>query len=219
MKALFVFSTLLLFSCSIFAQKTKVSESIEKIADGKYNCLVVNITGAEADDVSKAWKDRMKDAGAKVSGKSEMMADDASIASISSNTIDVYSITEQKDGYVRFVVGFNLGGAYLNSREHASGYKAAEKMVYDFAVSQAKKAVEKEIESQQALIKSAEKKVDDLTKENEKLARDIEDYKKRIEEAEKTIESNKSSIESGQKSIEELNDGLKGLEKKMGEVD
>ncbi len=215
---------LLLLAISAFAfytqaQKTKVTESIEKIGSGKNNCLVVSIAEANADDVIKDWKDKMKGFGAKVSGKSEMMADDATILSISSNTVDVYAITEQKDGYVKFIVAFDLGGAYLNSKEHASGYKAAEKMIYDFAVAMAKDAVNKQLEAQKELIGKTEKNVKDLEKENEKMAKDIEDYKKRIEEAEKKTEENKSTIESENKNLEGQNSALKDLEKKLNAVD
>lgn len=219
MKKILLLVAVILFTVTSFAQKTKVSESVEKISDGKYNCLVVTILEAKTDDVAKAWKDKMKDAGAKVSGKSEMFADDASLTSISANTIDIYSITEEKDGNVRFIVAFNLGGAYLNSKEHASGYKAAEKMIYDFAVAQAKDAVNNQLEAQKTLIGKTEKEIGDRTKDNEKLAKDIEDYKKRIEDAEKTIESNKSTIESSNKTLEEQNSALKELEKKMNAVD
>lgn len=201
------------------AQKTKVSESVEKIGDGKNNCLVVTITGANEDDVAKAWKDKMKDTGGKISGKKEMFVDDASLPSVSSNTIDIYSVIEEKDGNVRFMVAFNLGGAYLNSKEHSSGYKSAEKMIYDFAVSQAKSAVEKKIEAQKDVISKTTKNIENLTKDNEKLAKDIEDYKKRIEDAEKSIEKNKSDIETGNKDLEDQNKALKDLEKNLGEVD
>jgi len=201
------------------AQKTKVTESIEKIGDGKNNCLVVTIVGADEDDVAKAWKDKMKDTGGKVSGKTEMFVDDASLPSISSNTIDVYSVISEKDGNVQFMVGFDLGGAFLNSKEHVSGYKVAEKMIYDFAVAQAKYAVEKQIEEQKNSIAKTTKDVENLTKDNEKLAKDIEDYKKRIEDAEKNIESNKESIVTGNKNLEEQNSALKELEKKLGEVE
>jgi len=195
------------------AQKTKVSESIEKIGDGKNNCLVVTIVGANEDDVAKSWKDQMKDTGGKVSGKKEMFVDDASLPSISSNTIDIYSVIEEKGGNVIFTVGFNLGGAYLNSKEHASGYKVAEKMIYDFAVSQAKYAIEEKIKDQKDVIAKSTKDVENLTKDNEKLAKDIEDYKKRIEDAEKNIENNKSSIVTGNQNIEDQNKALKSLRK------
>lgn len=201
------------------AQKTKVSESIEKIGDGKNNCLVVTITGASEDDVAKAWKDKMKDTGGKVSGKKEMFVDDATLPSISPNTIDIYSVIEEKGGHVIFKVAFNLGGAYLNSKEHASGYKIAEKMIYDFAVEQTKCAVQKKIDEQKDVIAKTTKDIKGLTKDNEKLAKDIDDYKKRIEDAEKNIENNKASIVTGNQNLEEQNKALKELEKKLSEVD
>ncbi|PKP02613.1 MAG: hypothetical protein CVU11_11245 [Bacteroidetes bacterium HGW-Bacteroidetes-6] len=219
MKNLFLILLVAAFAFNANGQKTKVTESTEKIGNGKNNCLVVNIAEANADDIIKEWKDKMKGFGAKVSGKSEMMADDATILAISSNTIDVYSVTEQKDGYVKFMVAFDLGGAYLNSKEHTSGYKAAEKMIYDFAIAMAKDAVNKQLNAQKEMVSKTEKNIKDLEKENEKLAKDIEDYKKRIEDAEKKTEENKSSIETENKNLEEQNSALKDLEKKFNAVD
>jgi len=213
--------TIILIAVSViaFGQKTKVKESVIKIGDGKNNALIVNINGANEDEVIKAWKDKMKSTGAKVSGKKSMFADDATILSISSNTMDIYSEISDKGEYVELAVGFDLGGAYLNSKEHSSGYKAAEKMLYDFAVGQAKAAIEAEIKAQEGLIKDTEKDKEKLEKENEKLASDIEDYKKRIEDAEKNIEDNKTEIENKAKELETQNEGLKNLEKKLNDVD
>lgn len=212
---------LFLISLSIiaFGQKTKVKESITKIGDGKNNALIVNINGADQDDVIKEWKNKMKATGAKVSGKKSMFADDATMMSISSNTMDIYSEISDKGEYVELAVGFDLGGAYLNSKEHASGYKAAEKMLYDFAVGQAKTAIEKEISAQEGMIKDLKKNQSKLEKENEKLASNIEDYKKRIEDAEKDIENNKTEIENKIKELETQNEGLKNLKKKLNDVD
>lgn len=212
---------LFLISLSIiaFGQKTKVKESIIKIGEGKNNALIVNINGGDEDEVIKAWKDKMKATGAKVSGKKSMFADDATMMSISSNTMDIYSEISDKGEYIELAVGFDLGGAYLNSKEHATGYKAAEKMLYDFAVDQAKEAINKEISTQEGLIKDLEKDQSKLEKDNEKLASDIEDYKKRIEDAEKTIENNKTEIENKIKELETQNESLKSLEKKLNEVD
>lgn len=213
--------TIILIAASLiaFGQKTKVKESVIKIGDGKNNALIVNINGANVDDVIDAWKDKMKSTGAKVSGKKSMFADNATVLSISPNTIDIYSEISDKGEYVELAVGFDLGGAYLNSKEHASGYKAAEKMLYDFAVSQAKAAIEAEIKAQEKLIKDKERDKEKLEKENEKLARDIEDYKKRIENAEKNIEDNKNKIENVTKELETQNEILKSLEKKLKDVD
>ena len=213
--------TIILIAVSViaFGQKTKVKESVIKIGDGKNNALIVNINGADADDVIKAWKDKMKSTGAKVSGKKSMFADDATMMSISSNTMDIYSEISDKGEYVELAVGFDLGGAYLNSKEHSSGYKSAEKMLYDFAVGQAKAAIDKEIKAQEGLIKDTEKAKEKLEKENEKLTGNIEDYQKRIEEAEQTIENNKTEIENKTKELETQNEGLKNLEKKLNDVD
>ena len=161
----------------------------------------------------------MKNSGAKVSGKRSMFADDALIMSISSNSIDVYSEISEKSEYIELMVAYNLGGAYLNSKEHASSYKAAEKMMYDFAVDQAKEAIKTQVNEQENVIGKLEKKQGNFEKDNEKQAKNIENYKKQIEEAESTIESNKNEIVNTIKDLETENEALKNLEKKLNEVD
>lgn len=210
---------LISFSLTVVGQKTKIKESVEKIGEGKNNALIVNINGADENTVIKAWKSKMKSSGAKVSGKRSMFADDAIIVSISSNSIDIYSEISEKNEYIELMVAYNLGGAYLNSKEHASSYKAAEKIMYDFAVSQAKEAIKNQVDEQKNVIGKLEKQQGNFEKDNEKQTKNIENYKRQIEEAESTIESNKSEIANTIKELETENETLKNLEKKLKEVD
>ena len=219
MRVFFTFLTVIGITLSSFAKKTKVSESIEKIGDGKNNCLVVTIVGANKDDVAKAWKEQMKSTGGKISGKSEIFIDDASLPAISSNTIDIYTIVSDSKDDVILKVGFNLGGAYLNSKDHPAGYKAAEKLIYDFAVSQAKAAVNKMISSKNDEISKATKNIDGYNKSNSKLEKDIKDYEKRIESAKKDIEKNNADLEKENSLLDKLNKELKELEKKLSGLD
>lgn len=202
-----------------YAQKIKVSESVEKIANGKNNSLVVSIPEANSKDVVKAWKDKMKGYGSKVSGKKEMFVDNASILNISQNTIDIYAKVESKKNEVVLITAFDLGGAFLNSKSHSDGYKNAEKLIYDFAVEQAKKAIQVKIDEQEKIAGKFNKEIESLTKENEKLNKSIEDYKNRIAKAEKDIEKNKSSIEDNKRSFEKENSTLKDLKSKLNKVE
>jgi chromosome segregation ATPase len=209
----------LLFIIPAIAQKTKVEESSEKIADGKNNTLVVWIREADKKDVEKEWVSLMKKNKAKVSSKKEIFADDAVLPLISSNTVDVYAIVEQKDNDVKLIVAFDLGGAFLNSKEHSAQFKAAERMVYDFAVEISKQNVQNTIAAEQKKMSDLEKKKDNLEKDTKKKEKEIEDYKKKIEDNENAIKTNSSDIETLNKEMNDQKSVIEALEKKFKAID
>jgi hypothetical protein len=184
--------------------KIKVEEKNEKINGGTHNCLVVTIYDATPDDIEKEWKSKMKGYDAKVSGKDEIFADNALIKDISENTCDVYAYTEKiNDNETKFVVGFLLGETWLSSGNNSASYKAAEKIVKDFAVQQSKDGIA-------AKRKDAEKKLDDvkddqadLEKKNKDLHDDITDYNEKIKKAEEDIKTNEAEQETKKKEVEE----------------
>ena len=148
-----------------------------------------------------------------------MFVDNASIYNISQNTIDIYAKVESKKNEVILIAAFDLGGAFLNSKSHSDGYKNAEKLIYDFAVEQAKKAIQVKIDEQEKIASKYNKEIEILTKDNEKLSKSIEDYKKRIAKAEKDIEKNKSAIESNKSNFEKQNSTLKDLQDRLKKID
>ena len=186
------------------AQKIKVTESTENVGGSKKNALVVNIYNTDPSDIESKWKSLMKDYRGKTSTKDGVFADNAVITPINgNNTIDVYAKTVKgKDGEVKLMVAFDLGGAYLNSSEHKDKYNEAQKIVYEFAVKTTREAIagqRKEAEKQLEKIEDQQK---DLTRSNEKSSSNIDDYKKKIEdykqrikEAEDNIAKNKTELE------------------------
>lgn len=219
MKKIFPLLLLTIFTTQLFAQKTKVEESNEKIADGKNNALVVWIREVDAKDVEKEWVSLMKKNKAKVSNKSEIFADDAVLPMISANTVDVYAYAEQKDADVKFIVAFDLGGAFLNSKEHSAQYKTAERMVYDFAVDISKITVQNLISAEQKKLSDMEKEKKNLEGDNEKMAKDNENYRKKIEENENKIKENENEIINVDNEIKNQQGVLEGLEKKFKAID
>lgn len=218
MKKTILFGLTLLISLAVFSQKISVEEKIEKIADGKYNSLVVFIPDASLKHVCSEWKSKMKDAKAKVSGSSEMFADNALLTEISENMIDVYANFSEKDNGIQMVVAFNLGGAYLNSKEHAPGFRKAQEMIQSFAVKMAKDAVTEKMETEKELLNKTQKSFDGLEKDNKNLASDIEKYKNRIAEAEKTIEDNNQKMEGLKKDIETQKKQVESTEQKLNKI-
>lgn len=204
---------------NVFAQKTKVQESNENIGDGRNTALVVYIREVQQKDVEKEWVNLMKKYKAKVSNKKEIFADDAVMPMISMNTVDVYASVEQKDADVKLIVAFDLGGAFLNSKDHSSQFKAAEKMIYDFAVDMSKQAVQSTIAAEQKKLGDMEKKKGNLESDNSKMTKDNENYRQKIEDNEKSIKDNEAEIqnvsveiETQSKLIEQLNDKFKAID-------
>ena len=190
------------FSIILQAQKVKVQEKEVKMSQGTRNGLTVEIPEADEKDVEKTWKKKMKkDFNAKTSNsKGEVFADDAEIKSISDNTVDVYAKAEEKKGNVRFTVFFNLGGVYLNSKDHSAHYKYVEKMLEDFAKEVAVNTLEEQLKEEEKNLKKLKNDQEKLVSDKEKLKSDIEDYKQRIKKAEEDIKENEK--EQGKKKEE-----------------
>jgi HD superfamily phosphohydrolase len=206
-------------SLQLKAQKTKVEEKRENIGGGVNNALVVTIFSADVSEAEKEWKKMMKSAKAKVSGRKEIFADDANLPYISDNTIDVYAVFDQKKDDVYMVVAFDLGGSFLNSSEHKIQYKAAEKMIYDFAVDIAKQCIENNLKDEEKNLKSMEKDLSRLQSDNESLHKDIQRYEEQIEKAKKEIEENVKEQEKKVTDIETQQKLVKAIEEKLKKVD
>ncbi len=207
---------LTVFTVQLMAQKKiSVSESNENIGNGKNNSLVVTIYEASTSDIEKEWKSIMKNYGAKVSSKKEIFADDATIKAIGPNTVDIYARAENnKNGSVKFVVGFDLGGAFLSSSQHSAEFKEAKNIVHNFAVKMSKEAVEAQFKEAEKQQKKNEKDFDSLVKDKSSLEKDIENYKSKIKSAEENIQKNLKEQEAKKKEVEAQKVVMSDLEKK-----
>ncbi|MEO6884179.1 MAG: hypothetical protein ABI199_09160 [Bacteroidia bacterium] len=196
--------TALAFSCvlSVFAQKIKVNEADEKIGNGTNNALVVSIYGASIKDIEHEWKSMMKDYGAKVSTKDGVFADNAVIKQMGNNTVDIYEKSEdKKNGEVKFMVAFDLGGAYLSSSAQSDKYKIAEKIVHDFAVKMTREAIEEQLKQQQKALNKLNDQQKDLVHDNDKMNKDIKNYQDKIKNDQDALVKNKADQEKKQQEI------------------
>jgi vacuolar-type H+-ATPase subunit I/STV1 len=219
MRKYLVFAAFMIFAFAVSAQKIKVNEDNEKIGGANNPVLTVIINGADQTTVEKAWKNLMKDYGAKVTYKSEIFAQDATFKDMSSKTVDVYAVAEiEKDGSVKLTAAFDLGGAFVSSANDANKYKVAEKIVRDFAVDVSKTAVADKLSDEKKKQKGYEKDLSDLQKRKEKLEKEIEDYKNRIAENEKEIESNKTDQEKTSKQIDDQKTVVSDIQKNLDDI-
>ena len=201
------------------AQKIEVKETRDEFNSSRCDAMVVNIVEAALSDVEKAWRKQLKDYNGKISNQKKVIfADDASIKNISDNTIDIYTKFSQASNGVDMVVAFDLGGAWLAKSTHVQQYKAAEKILYNFALEQSKAAVGNNVSEAQKELQKREKNLESLKKENEGLKKDIERYKESIEKAEKSIKENEKKQKEAETAIQEQQKVTKELEDRQKSI-
>lgn len=195
MKTRFLFVIVFLFSQILFSQsRLEIKEQTEDIGGGNHNALVIKIFENSEENVLREWKIIMKDHDAKVTVKKEVFADNAKIKDISENTIDIYAKAEATaDKDVIFVVGFDLGGAFLSSSQHSKEYKAAKRIILDFARDLSEKGFKERLKNEEKILLGLTKLKEFTTKENETIQNDIELYKDKILKAEEKITANNAA--------------------------
>ena len=213
-----VLIAMVFITISLRGQQIVVKENIEKIAGGINNALVVNIPEADKDDVSKAWRKLMNGSGAKVSGRTDIEAENVKIPLITSDTLYVFTSLDQKDGYVRQVSAFRIKGIFLSSTNNPGAFREAEKLVYNFAFEQAREAVQEKVTKEKKILARLEKEYNQLDTENKELNQDIDNYTKRIEKARATIKDNEKKKEDTSRDIEKQRNVLETVLKKLSEI-
>jgi hypothetical protein len=205
---------------SVAQKKIDVEETSYSFSTGKQNCLKVPVYEANENDVKKIWAKKMKSFKAKVSKqKGEIFADNALVKDISDNTIDIYAKTEQtKDNLVYLYVAFNLGGAYLNSSDHADMYKVAEKMLKKFSKDISVDVLSEKLKEQEKILKKKIGEKESLEKRNKNLKEDIEHYKEKIKKAEEEIKENEAKKEDKVKEIEAQQKVVDELKTKLSKI-
>lgn len=223
MKKLLLLLVLPLVAINVNAQKIKidVNEKSEKIGDGSHNAMVVIIYDATKDDIEKEWKSKMKDYNAKVSTKGDIFADNALIKEISDNTVDVYARVEKgsNDNEWKFIVGFQMGEDWLSSSKYPAQYKAAEKIVKDFATKMTKDAMGDKVKTAEKALNKVKDEKSDLEKKNKDLHDDISNYQDKIKKAEDDIKSNEDEQKKKQAEVDAQQKVLDDLKARQNSVE
>lgn len=188
MKKVTFLLTFVLFACVTQAQ---VMEGKRLMSLGQHNALSVELIHTNENDVEKAWIKYIKEYGVKTkkNAAQEILTDDANIAAMSRNTIDIFSTVNAKGEDSELVVWFDLGGAFLNSEMHPDRYPVAEKMLKEFSMKVSKSAVEAELASQEGDLQQLSDKLLRLRQERQALEKDIMEYAEKIASARSKIEA------------------------------
>lgn len=173
----------------------QVREVYLDMSAGQQPALVLEIPGVSQDLVSDYWKQYMKDFYREKPKwqrrDDEWLSDDADISALSvDNTVDVYAKTEEQGENVEIQLWVDLGGAFLNSREHPDRYTEAEKLLLRFALEVAREKMRLDIKAQEDRLKEMNRDLERLASQKERSEREIERAKETIRQAEADIKQN-----------------------------
>ncbi|MBK8653308.1 MAG: hypothetical protein IPN20_05340 [Haliscomenobacter sp.] len=219
--------TLLFTFCLVFlalgwASAQGPMEGKRVMSLGTNNSFAVLVDSLSAKEVEKLWIDFLKSNNIRKPEKDrktgEIFGDNASLPSLSANTIDVYATVTERGAGAEVAVWFDLGGAFLSSNDHADKIPALQSWLDGFLRNTRIRRVELELEGQESFLKELNKEFTKLQKEQENLEKTILDAEKKIQEAKKDLEVNASSqktrtmeIENQQKVVEQVKDKLKKI--------
>lgn len=201
----------------------QIKEQTIKMSEGNNNALSLEIPNVSDKLVNEVWKDYLKDfydSKPKWNRKTdEWFADDADIAALGlGNTVDIYATVEERKENVVLNMWVNLGGAYLNSKDHRERYTEAEKMLMRFGLEVARVKTEDELEDEQDQLKELQKELSRLKSYNERYHKEIERAKEAIKKAEQDIVDNEKEQEQMLKTIEEQEAAIKAVEKRLNDL-
>ena len=210
----------LFLSVNCLAQSVKVKESNSDFSVAQnVNALVVEIPFVSQDFVEGKIKKLFKGLGKHKESKKEhvaLMVELKDFGKMPFNAYAVSSMSSNEIVSIRF--GFDLGGAYLNSKDHPEKYKVIEKIIEDFASKAVKSWVEGIVRDENKRLNSLEKAQKDLVKRKENLEKEIKDFEKKIADNKNEIKENlenqsvkKNEIETQKKQVELVEKQLKSL--------
>jgi len=182
------------------AMERKISMSL-----GPQNAFYVEIPGADDKTAEKTFYEFVKEYGKlkenKKANEHFMMATKIPVIN-GTSPLDVYAKFEEGKGMTTTYVWVDLGGAFVNSSDHASQTKAVRQFMYDYFVAVRKKVVTEELKKEEKNHADLEKDLRKLKDKNEDYHKDIEKAKQKIMEAEKNIEKNVVDQENKVKEID-----------------
>lgn len=219
-KQLLLFGFLSLFIINI--SMAQVRESSNSMTQGVQNSFVIDLTDTNEKIVEKTWKNYSKKFKAKpkkIKKSDEWMMDDAIIPGVSgTNTVDVYYTVVESGGAVTFTSWYDLGGAYLNSEQHADQAREAEKMLMSFAIEVAKEMVLIELKEEEKELKQLDQALSKLGKEKSNYEKAIEQAKEKIQQAEADIEQNLKDQENAKDMITSQKEVIEEVKRKLADL-
>lgn len=204
-----------LWSSISFSQEIKTTEETVAFTNGSHNAIVVTIPYGNKEIVESELKSEMKDWGGKYnSSKGEYTAMQASMKAMGEKMFDGYAKIIEGGDAIKVAFAVDLGGAFMDSRQHALQFKVIQERAKKFAAKAATGSVDEELAKEAKILKTMESDKKDLEKSIESSKSAIEDYKKKIADAEQKIKDNESALSTKGEEIATQTSKIQEVEKK-----
>lgn len=195
---------ILLISATLLSAQEVVEKKVS-MSLGPQNSFYVEIPGADKKLAEKTFYEFVKEYGKmKENSKARehfLMATKIPVIN-GTSPLDLYAKFEEGKGMATTFVWIDLGGAFVNSSDHASQTAAFRQFMKDYFISVRKKVVAEEVKIEEKNLSNLEKDLKKLKEKNDDLHKEIEKAKQKIAEAEKNIEKNLVDQENKTKEIE-----------------
>lgn len=198
--AAFIFALLVINLC--MAQKVKVSETSEKI-DEIPRTGMSTLIELDNKKVEKAWEKQLKSYGKVTSSKGTYTIPVANVPGVSSQPCIVTSVVKTSGKGTLIWWSIDMGKEHVTSSGSPSAYKAAEKILNDFALQCYRDDVNEQIEEAEKALSSAVKAQEKEVKEGEGLVRDVERNKQEKATLEQKLKQNGEDLIRLQSNIEQ----------------
>ena len=215
--------SILLFSVFIsgivFCQSMRVKEGSMSTSKGSQSSLSIEIPFVDESFFQDELKSYMKDWGKCKENKGEYCVLLGEWKEYGKKTFDVYARYEKKnDNPVSVSFAIDLGGAFLNSRDHSAQYELFKKSIESFGRSCVSNYINSLLEKETKILKGLEKDQKELEEDKSDLEKEIEDYRKRIDDNLKKIEDNKANQEKKKDEIKNQSHKIQEIEKKKKDI-
>ena len=208
-----------LFSGITFCQSMRVREADVSTSKGSQNSLSIEIPFVEESFFQDELKGFLKDWGKCKESKGEYYVLLGEWKEYGKKTFDVYARYEiKKDNPINVSFAFDLGGAFLNSKDHSTQYDLFKKSIESFGRTCASNYINSLLEKENKALKSMEKEQKDLEEDKADMEKEIEEYRKRIEENLKKIEENKTTQEKQKEAIKNQTVKIQEIDKKKKDI-
>jgi hypothetical protein len=180
----------LICSAFAFSQELEISESNYTFSVGNKPAVMLSIPFATKEQVEDALKSFMKDWGKHKTHKDEHTVLIGSSKAVGDKTFDAYAvITEKKGEQFSIQFGIDLGGAFLNKKDHPEQFAVWSKLLKDFGLKTVTSIINNELDA-------ANQVQNKFISEQKQLENDIKDYQNDIEKMKKEIVDNEKERKS-----------------------
>lgn len=200
MTKLFVFLFAALFSISSYAQKIKVSETTEEVERITRTGLSTTIE-LDAKSIEKAWQKQLKNYGKTDNTKGVITVPVANVSAISSSPCRIVSMVKSSGKGATIWWAIDMGDAHVTSSGNSSAYKAAERVLHDFASQCYRDDINEQIKDAEKALNTSVKNHDKEVREGGNLIKDVENNKQDKINLEQKLKENAAELEQLQKDI------------------